>query len=117
MNLKGVMSSLEQSITAGGHALQNFTSTTGDLGQKLNSVSSDLTMLLVGLRGLGTVISAADTAGIALDRTWDSLASFWEDRNPFPKAAEDVEGVRRESWIGPRTPWRTWRAAGHGNAA
>ena len=96
MNLKGVMGSLEQSINAGGHAFLDFTSTTGALGQKLNSVSNNLPLLLVGLRGLGTVISVAATSGNALYRNWDSLASFWDDRDPFHKAAEDVESVKRE---------------------
>ena len=93
---RGGMGSLQQPMTAGSYAFRNFTATSGDLGAKLNSISNNLPTLLIGLGGLGTVISVAATAGIALYRNWESIASFWETRNPFPKGADDVAGLKRE---------------------
>jgi hypothetical protein len=90
------MGSLQQSITAGSYAFQDFTATSGDLGAKLNSISNNLPTLLIGLGGLGVALSVAGTAAIAVYRNWDSIASLWEDRNPFPKAAGDVDGLKRE---------------------
>jgi hypothetical protein len=90
------MGGLQQSIVAGGYAFQDFTATSGDLGAKLNSVSNNLPQLLAGLGGLGEVLSIAATAAIAVYQDWDSIASLWETRNPFPKAAEDVAGMKRE---------------------
>jgi hypothetical protein len=90
------MGSLQQSIIAGSYAFQDFTATSGDLGAKLNSVSNNLPGLLVGLGGLGVALSVGATAGIAIYRNWDSIAGLWETRNPFPKAADDVAGMKRE---------------------
>jgi hypothetical protein len=90
------MGSLQQSIIAGSYAFQDFTATSGDLGAKLNSVSNNLPGLLVGLGGLGVALSVGATAGIAIYRNWDSIAGLWETRNPFPKAANDVDGLKRE---------------------
>ncbi len=88
--------SLRQSIIAGSYALQDFTSTSGDLGQKLNSITNNLPQLLVSLGGFGVALSIAGTAAVAVYRNWDSIAGLWETRNPFPKAARDVEGMKRE---------------------
>jgi len=90
------MSTLNMQIQAGSFAFQDFVSTSGDVGQKLNSITNNLPTLLLGLGGLGTVISVAATAGVALYRNWDTLAGFWETRNPFPKAADDIDGLKRE---------------------
>ena len=90
------LSNAQQSITAASFAFQDFTATSGDLGAKLNSISNNLPTLLIGLGGLGVGLSIAATAGIAVYKNWDSIASLWETRNPFPKAAVDVAGMKRE---------------------
>jgi hypothetical protein len=88
------ISGLQQQITAGSYAFQDFTATSGDLGAKLNSVSNNLPTLLMGLGGLGTVISISGTAAIALYKNWDSVTSLFETRHPFPKTAQDLDGMK-----------------------
>ena len=78
------------------YAFQDFTATSGDIGAKLNSLTDNLPTLLIGLGGLGVALSAADTAAKAVYRNWDSIASLSEDRNPFPKLAGDIDGMKRE---------------------
>lgn len=87
---------LQQRVTAAGFAFQDFTSTSGDLGQKLNSVSNNLPMLMAGMGGLATAVSIAGTAAIALYRSWDSIAGLFQSKNPFPKAAGDLAGLSKE---------------------
>lgn len=90
------LGNMRQQITAASFAFQDFTSTSGDLGAKLNSVTNNLPMLLAGLGGLGQVISLTATAGIALYRNWDQIARQFETQVPFPKAAKDVAGLKDE---------------------
>ena len=90
------MGSTRQSITAASYAFQDFTATSGDLGAKLNSISNNLPTLLIGLGGLGTILSVTATAGIALYRNWNDIAGFWETREPFTKGAQDIAGMKRE---------------------
>jgi hypothetical protein len=86
----------QQTIVAGSYAMQDFTSTSGDLGAKLNSVTNNLPGMLVSFGAWGIAISTLATGAVALYRNWDSVASLWETRNPFPKSAKDVEGLKRE---------------------
>jgi hypothetical protein len=90
------MGNLQQSMIAGSYAFQDFTSTSGDLGAKLNSVTNNIPTLLAGLGGVGIAMGIAATAGVAVYRNWDSISSLWETRNPFPKAADDISGLKRE---------------------
>ena len=113
---RGGTGSLQQSITAGSYAFQDFTATSGDLGAKLNSISNNLPTLLIGLGGLGVALSVAATAGIAVYRNWNDIAGFWEDRNPFPKAADDIDGLKRE-FDRAKESIEKMEKAGSGNAA
>lgn len=90
------MSDWQQRIQAGSFAFQDFTSTTGDLGQKLNSITNNIPQLLVGLGGIGTAIGIAATAGVALYNNWDVISSLWETRHPIPEVANDLDSLTRE---------------------
>jgi len=94
--LRGDMGNLQQSIIAGSCAFQGFTATSGDMGAKLNSLTDNLPSLSIGVGGLGVALSAAGTAAKAVYKNWDSIASLREDRNPFPKLAGDIDGMKRE---------------------
>lgn len=87
---------LQQAITAGSYAFQDSVSTSGDLGAKLNSITNNLPTLLVGLGGLGTVISVAATGAVALYRNWDSLVRAFETKLPFPEATRDLSAMKDE---------------------
>ncbi|WP_422930858.1 hypothetical protein [Singulisphaera sp. PoT] len=89
-------SNLRQSIQAGSYAFQDFTSTSGDLGAKLNSITNNLPQLLVGLGGLGQVVSIGATVAIALYRNWDQVTRLFESKNPFPAAAKSVKEMKDE---------------------
>lgn len=93
---KNGMGGLNQTIMAGSFAFQDFTATSGDLGAKLNSISNNLPILFSAAGIWGQVAAVAATAGIAIYRNWDSIAGLWETRNPFPKAAQDVRGLKDE---------------------
>jgi hypothetical protein len=85
-----------QSVTAAGYAFQDFTSTSGDLGAKLNSISNNLPNLLSGLGAFGTYAAIAATAAIALYRSWDSVNSLWTTKMDIPKHTEDLKGMKEE---------------------
>ena len=84
---------LGQGITQASYAFQDFASTSGDLGQKLNSVTNNLMMVTNMMGPYGVAVGIAAVAGVALYRNWDSLASLWEDRKPIEGATEGVEGL------------------------
>lgn len=108
-------SKLQQTITSASYAFQDFTSTSGDLGAKLNSISNNIPQLLVGMGGIGVALSGVFTAGVAVYRNWDQIAALWETRNPFPKAAGDVEGLKRELERA-KDEMEAFEKAGTGNA-
>ncbi len=94
--LRGDMGTLQQSIIASSYASKDFTATTGDMAAKLNRLTDNLPTLSIGVGGLGVALSAVGTAAKAVYRNWDSIASLREDRNPFPKLAGDIDGMKRE---------------------
>jgi hypothetical protein len=84
---------MTQRVTAASYAFQDFTSTSGDLGAKLNSVANNL-MGIVGVTGpVGTAIATVGVAAIALYRNWDSVAALWEDRAPIQGLTESLYGL------------------------
>lgn len=86
---------LRTSIVATSYAIQDFSSTTGDLGAKLNSVSNNIPQILVGLGGLGTALSVGATAAIAFYRNWDSIKSIFVDVPfEFGKATNSLTELR-----------------------
>lgn len=96
---KGSSAQFTQGISNAGYALQDFTSTTGDLGQKLNSITNNLPQIIamMGVGGpLGAGVAALGVGAIVLYRNWDSLTGLFESRNPFPKVAGDIAGMKRE---------------------
>ena len=107
---------LQQSIMAGSFAFQDFTATSGDLGAKLNSISNNIPTLLVGLGGIGIAAGIAFTAGVALYRNWDTLTNLFEEKNPFPKVAGDISGMKRELDAG-KEAMEKFEKAGSGTAA
>jgi trimeric autotransporter adhesin len=114
-NSRAKMSSFQQSMTSASFMLQDFTSTSGDLGAKLNSISNNLPMFFVGMGGLGIAVSAAGTAAIALYRSWDTLTNLMEEKNPFPKVAGDISGMKRELDAG-KEAMEKFEKAGAGTA-
>lgn len=97
------MSLLNQRMTAGSYMFQDFTSTSGDLGAKFNSISNNIPQLMAGMGGLGIAVGIAGTAAIVLYRSWDSISSLWETRNPIPKVSgsaevldESLKGVNKQ---------------------
>lgn len=92
----GGFASYQQNITAASYALQDFTSTSGDLGAKLNSVTNNLPMLFAGMGGLGVAISTAGTAATALYRNWDSLTGLFTTRNPFPETTTTLGELEKQ---------------------
>jgi hypothetical protein len=88
------MGALQQQIMAGSYAFQDFTATSGDLGAKLNSITNNLPTLLMGLGSLGTVISVAGTAAVALYRNWDTVTGLFQNTTAIPKAVGDLDGLR-----------------------
>lgn len=82
---------LQQRLTAASYAFQDFASATGDLGQKLNSITNNIPGMLTGLGNFATVISVAVVAGVSLYRNWDTIAGLFESRRPFPQQTEDLE--------------------------
>jgi hypothetical protein len=113
---------LQGSFTAAGYAFQDFTSTTGDVGQKLNSIANNIPAIVGGMGTLGTAVSVVSVAGIALYRNWDSVAGLWRDRNPFldeastrrsrptrwPRRSRGTRTNWRNSRSGPRSPTPRW---------
>ena len=86
---------LRTSIVATSYAIQDFSSTTGDLGAKLNSVSNNIPQILVGLGGIGTALSVGATAAIAFYRNWDSIKSLFIDIPfEFGKATTSLSELR-----------------------
>jgi hypothetical protein len=112
----GRMSNMQMRVQAASFAFQDFAATSGDLGMKLNSISNNIPMLLAGMGGLATVVGMTATAAIALYRNWDSVSALWEERNPFPKSAQDVETLRRELDRA-KESLEKMEKAGSGNAA
>lgn len=84
----------QRNIQAAAWALQDFTSTSGDLGMKLNSITNNIPMLLGGMGQLGMAVMAVATVGTSLYRNWDSIAGLFENRNPFPKASGDLDAMK-----------------------
>lgn len=86
---------LRTSIVATSYAIQDFSSTTGDLGAKLNSISNNIPQILVGLGGIGTALSVGATAAIAFYRNWDSIKSIFVDVPfEFGKATNSLTELR-----------------------
>ena len=87
---------LQQRVQALSYAFQDFTSASGDLGQKLNSITNNIPGLLAGLGGLATGISVAVTAGVALYRNWDTIVRLFEEKRPLEEAAKSAEVLKDE---------------------
>lgn len=62
---------LHQTVQALGYAFQDFTSTSGDLGQKLNSISNNIPQLLGGLGQYAAAASLVFTGAIVAFRTFE----------------------------------------------
>jgi hypothetical protein len=81
-------------LTSLGYALQDFLSTSGDLGQKLNSITNNLPQILAGFGALGQAAAIATTILVTLYRNWDELVRAFEDKKPFEGQAENVEVLK-----------------------
>ncbi|MHC5536643.1 hypothetical protein ACYOEI_00030 [Singulisphaera rosea] len=86
------MSPLSQRIQAGTYAFQDFTSASGDLGQKLNAITNNIPGLLAGFGNFGYAVSLIITGAVALYKNWRAIATLWEDRHAV-KTANDLKGL------------------------
>lgn len=66
---------LNQTVQSLGYAFQDFTSTSGDLGAKLNSISNNIPQLLGGLGQYAAVASLAFTGAIVAFRAFEPAIS------------------------------------------
>lgn len=90
---------LSQNARAASYAFQDFTSASGDLGQKLNAITNNIDGMLAGLTKYTGAIQIAVVAGVALYRNWDSIVRLFQDKNPFPTLADDA-GVLQDKLSG-----------------
>lgn len=74
----------------GSYAIQDFTSTSGDLGAKLNSVSNNLMMVAASFGPYGIAVGTGLALTVAMVKNWDAIASLWENRNPLPEATSNI---------------------------
>lgn len=83
--------SITSKVKSGSYAIQDFAATSGDFGQKLNSVSNNLMTFAesFGLVGIGVGVTA--TLLIEAYKNWDSITSLWTEKNPFPVVGDTVE--------------------------
>ena len=89
----GGFRNLNSAMIQGSYAVQDFASTSGDLGQKLNSVSNNLTQVLTGLGPVGIGLSVISVGALVAYKNWDSLSGLWEDRRPIEGQAESLKGL------------------------
>jgi hypothetical protein len=86
----------QQNITALTYGIQDFLSASGGIAQRLNAISNNLPMILAGFGGWGLALSAlVPVIGLVI-HNWDGILRSFQEKNPFPRAADDVSGLKKE---------------------
>ncbi len=89
-----------------------------DLQYGLAGVLNNLPGLVIGLGGTAGLAGAISLVAIGVNQLvkhWDEIAGLFETRNPFPKAANDIAGMRKEL-DGAKKSMEDMEKAGSGNA-
>jgi hypothetical protein len=86
---------LNQMVTQGSFAIQDFTAAGGDLGQKLNSMTNNVQMIANAFGGYGIAAGVAIAAGVSLYRNWDELMRAFQAKTPIDDAARSVDGLEK----------------------
>lgn len=87
---KGGIANFNRELVAGQWAFQDFVSTSGDLGQKLNSITNNLPALLGKFGQLGTILSGLGVLTVAVYRNWDALMSIFGDGTKLGQVVGDL---------------------------
>lgn len=90
---KGAWNLNTEAVRQGTFAFQDFMSTSGDLGQKLNSVTNNLQQVLMGFGKWGPYLTVAVIAAVELYKNWDNLNKLFATTHAIPESADQMKNL------------------------